>query len=668
LYFTPSTLVKKVPRTAMDSIPLPVVMVSPRDPNFFRGSNKLMSYVSNHTEIRPVYVSLSRKGDLYIRLANSSDCETVLAHPHWSSIGCARLGRKRSAAQKRRIVCSNLDRDLDASQISHLIQDRLDYAVKSVRVFSRRGRPTGRAVVEFESPDDRVRALEHREFGDPRSHRIVVIEDFFSSSKHAQCYQCFGFGHMQTQCRESPICNQCGNHPHSGNCPRRRPCAHCNTSHRPGASTCPELRKHQSLRASEISEFRSRRDRSLDIPDNRNPPPRRSNSASYAAVANPQNKLLQRAEVESRNLKSVLDSAARMIDASKPEEAAEKIQTALKLLHEISRTLTTCSARTSDEADVPRRPPHHAPRRIPRVSRTVSRPPVRLLRRSVHRVSRPASRPPVRILRRSVPPRTLQSPAAPSSRSVQPPTPARVSLSPRPTPPLVHNPRFAVAPEVTHSQELKHDTLSDPPSDLPSDSLGTPISRGPKRKRPEKKRGGTKPSRPTSTAPPSKHSGLTSTALPSPLPPANHSECTTRNPKIHPSASFLSITPPPIGPQTTPVSSDDCSESPHEKKRPRHDLLLHADAAELASKAARHRPVTRSSSQSVDTLIQSPSDSSRSDPKTHPRAQVDSESSSPDSQPETEESIPSRATREMSESQLPSASTSTNSDVNVSGH
>ena len=44
------------------------------------------SYIFEKTDVRPIYVSVSRNGDPFLRLTNSTDQTKLLTHPFWSDI------------------------------------------------------------------------------------------------------------------------------------------------------------------------------------------------------------------------------------------------------------------------------------------------------------------------------------------------------------------------------------------------------------------------------------------------------------------------------------------------------------------------------------------------------------------------------------------------------
>jgi len=238
---------------------LPVIMF--RTPSGFRHlsrANRGYQYIESRTGVRPVFVSVSRKDELYVRLSSSADLQRVLNHSVWNSSEVTlRQGRLRAA--HTRVVLSHLEPDSTEESIIAVVGSCISHDISSVRLFMRRNRFSGRACVSFASPEGRIAALALREILDSDSGRVITISDYIPATQFAQCFRCFRFGHIRSRCRNPQLCRLCGNPAHDSNeCPPVANCQHCHLRHIPGANICAKVRQHRHLRREMIT-GRSRR-------------------------------------------------------------------------------------------------------------------------------------------------------------------------------------------------------------------------------------------------------------------------------------------------------------------------------------------------------------------------------------------------------------------------
>jgi len=290
---------------------LPVIMF--QTPNGFRHLSRAdrgYRYIESRTGVRPVFVSVSRKDELYVRLSSNADLQRVLNHSVWdSSEVTLRQGRLRAA--HTRVVLSHLEPDSTEESIIAIVGSCLSHDIVSVRLFMRHSRFTGRACVAFASPEGRMAALALHEILDSDSRRVITIADYFPATQFAQCFQCFRFGHIRSRCRNPKLCRLCGNPAHDINeCPPVASCPHCHLRHIPGANICAKVRQHRSLRR-EMVTGRTRRlasdhmSRSASATSPRFPA--RQPPASFVSVARSRcTKCLEHAE-EVRTLRATIE-------------------------------------------------------------------------------------------------------------------------------------------------------------------------------------------------------------------------------------------------------------------------------------------------------------------------------------------------------------------------
>jgi len=266
---------------------LPVIMF--RTPNGFRYLARFdrgYQFIESSTGVRPVFVSVSKRDELYVRLSSSADLQKVLNHSVWnSSPVMLRQGRIRAAHTK--VVISHLEPTATEESIVAIIGSCLSYDVASVRLFLRHNRFTGTACVSFASPEGRIAALALHEILDSDSGRVIAIADYIPATQFAQCFNCFRFGHIRSRCRNARLCRLCGNSAHGNSeCPPVAVCQHCHLRHTPGANICAKVRQHRHLRGEMVASRTHRVSRDSERrSDSRQTTPSRQSLRSYASAA-----------------------------------------------------------------------------------------------------------------------------------------------------------------------------------------------------------------------------------------------------------------------------------------------------------------------------------------------------------------------------------------------
>ena len=67
-----------------------------------------------------------------------------------------------------------------------------------------------------------------------------------------RCFKCQKFGHPQSKCKGTQVCEHCGHPTHEGNCTQKPKCTNCKGEHAPNSRECPTFKKEKLIQSTKV--------------------------------------------------------------------------------------------------------------------------------------------------------------------------------------------------------------------------------------------------------------------------------------------------------------------------------------------------------------------------------------------------------------------------------
>ena len=235
---------EEIESDASENLPtalLPVVMSLTDNPRSFKGiPSKSSAKLIDELLVKVGVVedtTIAARGDLFIRPRNMKQKEALLSLKELGGmkVTCT-LTRTES---EDRAVIYKVPLDLTDEEIADHLK------AQGVKEAKRRKRMTE----EYVETDSEVVTLVFASTNVPKKvkmlHQTYVVHPFLPSPR--LCYNCFGWGHFQDECKNEPRCRRCsGPHPSDPTCSEPRCCPCCKRSdHIAGTRRCPVFKERQ---------------------------------------------------------------------------------------------------------------------------------------------------------------------------------------------------------------------------------------------------------------------------------------------------------------------------------------------------------------------------------------------------------------------------------------